>query len=434
MTSSEIMDDLSEKRTLAASPGIKIQDLYYSALNSTGSLVESTTNYGRLQISLSQSGWGQSAQVVVPASSFNSGVYLRLVLPNLPAGILLNRGWGYLAVANLQWTFGSSNIGSINLPRTGLIAQVMSECDTSERASELWNLAGQETLGPTTTPPTATVFLPFPWSSFCGMNPKKGFDTNLLQHSSPINFILSFSQPTEVFGGSGVALGTYPASFSAAQVLFMQTEMSNRNNGLGEILKRESGLIASYPFVHRQLFAPNIFNGSTVPATPVSAVLQSFINADLIGISFVVIAVSDLTSTTGNVPNWRPANLQNVSLTYNGIVLYNSPEFTYKMYNMRGIPGAGYFAESVVSTAVGGFPPYSVTEINAYIPLYAAAMEGKKGICDPTHMANVSRYPNQQLNLSFTTPDTSAYLLQVVYHYTALVEVNSMGSVSVLFG
>ncbi len=433
---SEVLQEMGDKRALAASPGIKTTELYYSALNSHGESIESTSNYGRLQISLSQSGWGQSAQVIIPASSFNDGVYLRLVLPPLAANVIVNRGWGYQAVSNLQWTFGSSNIGSINLPRTGVIASVMAECDTAERASELWSLAGQETIGPTTSNVVATVFLPFPWSSFCGSHPKKGFDTNLLQHSSPITFIITFSNQNEIFGGSGTVLGLAPASFSAAQVLFMQTELSNRSFSLSEVMRKPGGsdLITSYPFIHRQLFAPNIFTGSTSTSSPVSAVLQSFINADLIGISFVVIDVGNLSSVNGSVPNWAPTVLQNIVMTYNGIVLYNSPEFTYKMYNMRGVPGAGYFKESAIATGAGGTPPYSITEVQSYVPLYASSMDGRKTICDPNVFGNVARYPNQQLTLSFNTPTTNNYLLQVVYHYAALIEVNSQGNVSVIFG
>lgn len=433
MDAANTLAELSGKRALAATPGIKVQDLYFSALNSTGSLVESATNFGRLQISLSQSGWGQSAQVTIPASSFNDGVYLRLVLPNLAPNVVLNRGWGYSAISNLQWTFGSSNIGSVNLGRTGLIAQVLSECDTEERASDLWLSAGSETVGPTTSAPSALVFLPFPWSSYCGAHPKKGFDTNLLQHSSPITFILTFAQANEIFGGSGFAAGLAPASFSAAQVLFIQTELADRSQGLGEVLRKQPELVSSYPFVHRQLFAPNAFTGSTNPAAPVTAVLQSFINADLLAISFIVLPVASLTSLAGSIPSWSPAAIQNMIMTYNGIVLYNAPEYGYRLFNARGIPGSGGFKQTVVNTGAFGYPPYSISEIMNYVPIYSASMAGRKTVCNPDHMGNVSRYPNQQLSLSFTTPDTSNYVLQVVYHYAATVEVSSQGNVSIIF-
>jgi hypothetical protein len=433
MNAAETLADLSGKRALAATPAIKTQDLYYSALNSTGSLVESSTNYGRLQISLSQSGWGQSAQVTIPASSFNDGVYLRLVLPNLAANVILSRGWGYQAISNLQWTFGSSNIGSINLGRSGLIAQVLSECDTEERASDMWLNAGAETIGPTTVQPSALVFVPFPWSSYCGGHPKKGFDTNLLQHSSPITFILTFSQPSEIFGGSGFAAGLAPASFSAAQVLFIQTELADRSQGLSEVLRKEPELVSSYPFVHRQLFAPNAFTGSTNPSAPVTAVLQSFINADLLAISFVVLPIAQLSSTAGSVSSWTPSAIQNMVMTYNGIVMYNAPEFGYRMYNARGVPGAGGFKQSAISTGAFGFPPYAVGEIMNFLPIYSGAMTGRQVVCKPDHMGNVARYTNQQLSLSFTTPDTSNYILQVVYHYAATVEVSSQGNVSIIF-
>ena len=86
---------LATKRSELSAPGVKLNDIYYSFLNSSVELAETTFNTGRLTIGLSQLNFGGYAQVLIPNNSLLSTIYLHLTLPAIVANQTLCKGWGY---------------------------------------------------------------------------------------------------------------------------------------------------------------------------------------------------------------------------------------------------------------------------------------------------------------------------------------------------
>jgi hypothetical protein len=413
---------LKNKRTILANPGTKISSYYYSAMNTTVELSEMTFNNGRLQISLSQQNFNSQSQLVIPNSSYLCEVYLHLELPPTLPNESLCRGWGYAAISNLSFLFGSSNISLLSITGQTMFQQLMLQCETAEKRNEVLNLGGQEVLN-NTSPfnNKADLILPFPWSSLCGMHHKKGFETDLL--NNPITIQIQFGPNSSIYGGTAV----HPTAFSIATAYFRQGDYTYKDTSLKPILARHPSLMYSYPFIHAQSAIQTTFTG--VPVTPPSSgvatqrmnvPLLSFINADLISISFGVVQTANLNGSAGTSPSpfaYEP--IFNISLLFNGLTMYESPGYAYRLYSMMSQPGAGYVQNSVINP--GGTSPFTSVPINAYVVVVDFSQ--KRSICYDSEFYNVWRIGNNTLTLNFNTPTATNYTLFATYFYNAICEI-----------
>lgn len=422
-TDQQIKQDLiylANKRTALSNAGIKMDDLYYSAMNSTVELTECTFNMGRFSTSLSQLQFGGTSQIIIPNSSFCSGIYLSLTVPPVVANQTLPRGWGYAFLKSVSYLFGSSNVSQIDIPQQVLFQTLMMECETSERRSEIMRVGGEEILNPTTFNPTASVFIPLPFSSICGIKQKLPFDTSILDN--PITLQISIARADEVYGGSG----TKPTQFLSGTVLLRQGDLSNKDQSLRGVLMKDPALMYSYPFIHRQQGSNtgNVFNGSINPNPPVSVTLQSIINADLVAITFGVVPLSKLSNTAGiTCPNpFAYDELSNIRVEFNGLVMYNSPGNIHKLVNLALTKGgSGYYSNSVITDSA--LAPFTSTAQDNY-PVFVDFSRVRSACFDGTY-SNVWRIGNNTLTLSFNTSTTNQYRLFVAYHYNGVVEVQN---------
>jgi hypothetical protein len=430
---------LKNKRTILANPGTKISSYYYSAMNTTVELSEMTFNNGRLQISLSQLNFNSQSQLVIPNSSYLSECYLHLELPPILPNQCLCRGWGYAAISNLSFLFGSSNISLLTINGQTMFQMIMLQCETSEKKSAVLQLAGQEQLGPTVGNVKADILLPFPWSSMCGLHHKKGFETDLL--NNPITIQIQFGPRSNIYGGAGYNGPTnpapginypgtsipFPSAFTMATAYFRQGDYTYKDTSLKPILARNPGLMYSYPFIHAQSLTPSQFTGipapapyAGVPSSRVQVPLLSFINADLVSISFGLIQTQYLTSTNNNpaLPlNYEP--MYNISLLFNGLTMYEAPGTSSNLYCIMSEPGACQIENSFINP--GTTSPFSMKPINSFVTVVDFSQ--KRAICYDSEFYNVWRIGNNTLSLSFNTMTQNTYQLFCTYYYNAVCEV-----------
>jgi hypothetical protein len=415
---------LKNKRTILANPGTKISSYYYSAMNTTVELSEMTFNNGRLQISLSQLNFNSQSQVVIPNSSYLCEVYLHLELPPIQANESLCRGWGYAAISNISFLFGSSNISLLSINGQTMFQELMLQCETAEKRNEVLNLGGQEVLNNTSVNNNkADLLLPFPWSTLCAVHHKKGFETDLL--NNPITIQIQFGPASNIYGGSPTL--PHPTAFSVATTYFRQGDYTYKDTSLKPILARHPNLMYSYPFIHAQSAIQTQFTGITQP-TPQTGVassrvnipLLSFINADLISISFGVVQTANLTGSAGTSPSpfaYEP--ITNISLLFNGLTMYESPGTLYRLYSMMSQPGAAYVQNSII--IAGSSSPFFSVPVNTYVNVVDFSM--KRAICYDSEFYNVWRIGNNTLTLNFNTPSTVNYTIFCTYYYNAICEV-----------
>jgi hypothetical protein len=405
---------LVTKPALMNSPGTKLHDVYYSSLNSTVEAAEVTYNMGRLVLNLPAPQFNSSNQVLVPNSSLVGGVMLHLALNmNNAANVTVVRGWGYAAIASINYQLGSSNANQQAMSGQSILQVLDSQCGSQEKMSELFNLGGQEYLTAQGII-TADVFLPFPWSTACGSEQKLPFDTAML--NSPIYLTVNFGPSSAIFGGSG----TVPTGFSDARIVVRQGDFFNKDQSLGPIIKRNPSVIYGYPFIHHQSLVVSPITGTS--GVPVSIPLQSIINADLVGLSFGIVLGSDANSTAANSPN--PFNYQDVTdiqISFNGQVQYFTPGHMDKLVSAYLIDGAAYFFGSLI--AAGTTAPFTSSAINTYVR--HIDFSRCRDACFGHEFANVWRIGNNALTLQFTPVTTGTFITYVTYHYNGLADIQN---------
>lgn len=415
---------LKDKRTLLSAPGYAYNGSYYSALNSTVDLIECTYNYGRVQTALTQLNFGSNAFIQIQSGSLVADTWLILELPAVPANVYLPRGWGLAAINQITFTMGNSNVSNLGINYQTLFQNIMMECETEEKRSAILALCGEEQLTTTTGSVFAYIPLSLPFSRNCGLMPKLPFDTAM--ESSPISLNIQFNQRSSFIGGSGAA--AYASAFASGRIFFRMGDFSNKDMSIGKKLKSDPAVIYTYPYIHSQSIPVSVTgNGST---TDVNVALQSFINADLVSISFGLVLNSDLTSPsgTGVVRPFNYERILDVKLSYNGLTMYDAPAEAYKLYNVLGQIGSGYVLNTNPST--GTTSPFTSTGINTYI--INIDFSRIRSLCFEGQYQNVWRVAQQTMTLSFKTLTTGNYTLYATYRYNGAIE-NSGGESRIYF-
>lgn len=418
---SEALQYISDKRVLMSAPGTKLNDIYYTRLNSTVELVESTFTQGRVLQSLTSFVFGSSSQVVIPIGSFLGETYLHLHLPALVAGQSLVRGWGLAAIQSISYLFGSSNVSQITINNQSLMQVLLAQCETEDKASEMFRLAGQELTGPTASDCYADILLPFPWSALNGLHIKKPFDTTLLMN--PITIIIQFNQANSFYGGP-----TPPGqnSFSEATVLYRTGDLTQKSLSLKDTLMRNPEMMYSYPFIYAQSYVSQSFNGSTSLASPVNIQIQNFINADLVGMTFCAVLNSNLSVASGSNNSPSPFNyapITDIQLQLNGQYLFQMPYEQYKLINMQSSLGGGFFHNSVLGTYNTVTQTFPSTPVDSYPVFCDFSRLRAASFID--YVQNTFRIGNNTMNFIFRTPDTSVYTLFVTIFYNAVAEIGN---------
>lgn len=416
---------LSQKPVALNNPGTKMDDIYYSAINSTVEISETTYNFGRYTVDLTSLAFGGSSNLIIPNNSLSSHLILRIILPNVVLNQTLPWAWGYSLIKSVTYLMGSSNTAQLELSTNGIFHTIMGECETSEKRNELVRLGGELITTPTTQNPVAYVFIPLPFSSICGLKQKLPFDTTLLDN--PIQIQIAFNEASSIYGGSG----TLPGSVVSAKAILRQGDMTNKDQGLKAILKANPDLHYSYPFIHKQVFnAGQNYPGSVAPATPISITLQSIINSDLVGLSISAVPTSKLSNPSGtSCPSpLAYSKLSNVKLLFNGNVMYYAPDESHRLINMFSGAGSGIFhTATVTDSAVAPFAvqPYDVNII--YVDFARI-----RSICFDGQYQNTWRVGNNALTLELNTPTNEIYTIVVTYYYNGLIKIQN-GQSYILF-
>lgn len=416
MTSAQEAVDMAflrDKRALLATPGIKLDDVYYSALNTTVELAEVTYNFGRFTQSLSNSQFGGQSQIVIPNSSLVSTVFLYLQLPALAANQTVPRGWGYGALSAINYLLGSSNVSLVQLTGQNVLQVIMAQCDTDSKRSDLLRYGGEETFGPTAGPIECCLLLPFPWSTAGGEYPKRPYDSRLLEN--PITLQIGFNLAGQIYGGTGAR----PTGFLQARILIKQGDFAQPSQSLATTLRMNPQMHYCYPFTYQQ--TGQIYNFSASSGNNISANLLGFINGDLVGMTIGIIAQNDIQPQSNNTPNpFNYQTLQDITLTFNGQVMYFAPgQVCMRLFASDGELTSGKFSNSIVSA--GSAAPFSSVPADTYILYFDFSRVRSASYED--HYPNVWRIGTNTLVLNFSLPNapvapaTANYSLYATYYY-----------------
>lgn len=407
---------LTNSRIILNAPGTLLTDLYYTKKNSTVEQIECEWTSGRYKQSLSSKSFESSGNVNIPNQSFAGLTLLELVLPDIAVDTCLPRGWGYAAIDRLDYIWGSSNQGNVNLSGQSLFQTVMAQCTTAEKRSRLLKLGGQEKLTSDGNQSKAYIVIPLPWSSVQGTNDghKKPYDTSVLMN--PIQLNVHFKAANAVYGGSGVK----PTEFTRATVLLRQGLLSNPGLGLKPLVKAFNSNYV-YPFLHRQ---PARFSKLAV-GNVLEFNFDQMINADLLSIYFGIVRSSILHENDDNTPQiFNYEQVEDVEITHNGLILMSCPGESHLVFQSGQTNGDPIWQNSIVSP--GTTTPFLSSPIDnsaVILDLTMTRQENFEG-----HMKNAKRYPQQTMNFKCTVPFNEEYTIYVTYIYNGMCSTGPDGT------
>lgn len=422
---------LSNKQVNLNSPGTRYTGIYYNKSNSAVEVIQSTYNFAQ-KITLSSRQFGSSNSVIMPNSQFLSTIMLRLRLPNLVANQTLCRGWGIRLIRSIQYQLGSASTTPVILTGEGVFQFLMSQCNSRDKRNQLLRLCGEQYTQPLpvvagSAPPIVEAYvpIPLPFSSLCGKLP---LDTSLI--AQPISVTIEFEEnPRCVYGGDGVP----PTAFLDCDMMLRQQALDDASKSLKNLMMANRDLIHSYPMIMAVEHAvPGKFAGSISSSSPVIVPFNSFQNADLLGISFRVVADTDYAPTSNNSANpFRCAELRDIIVKYNGGILAQYPGASYRAADayLADQDGSGFEGSYIEPGTTALFNSSPTEENIVYIDFTRL-----RGACYHDMVENTWRIPpGGQLEVSFTTPKDSAvsYYCRYTAYYNAVVSIQ-YGSTSVL--
>lgn len=417
---------LSTQITDLDSPGIDAGDLYYSRESVQLTDLESQTRVGRTKISLTSALFGSTGECQIANQSFISNCYLLLESPQLPVGCSLSSNWITACIKQVRFQFGSSDVGQVTYSGMDLFHKNFLDATSKEKRdacaniSGTFNMNGVRDTGPVpVAAQTRMIQLPLPWSS---LKPgKKPYDSSLL--SSPIIVQIVFEDSSSFISvNSGAVI--LPNSFLQAQLIVKTTDLSDHSKSLRSDLRRNDNLMGQYVYNHFQTGSTRYLSAVN-PLTTVNVDLTNFISSDLLGISYSVHPLSQLQRTgfdfatgTGIVNKLDTISTSDISLKYNGSVLYDCPgilNFLNQLSMVDSDNTAGNY--TLLQQALGVTSAVATTNEVTYLPFTKDMSVTFNG-----DIPNTPRLGQQTLVLSFVPalPAQTDIVLFTTYHYTGV--------------
>jgi hypothetical protein len=404
--------------------------LYYATEDVKVQEVQFDINQGRYNQSLTSKTFGSTSEITIPNQDSVSSVYLYLSLAHLIAGLTLCDGWGYAAIRSVNFTWGSSTISQVELSGESIWQHNHLCCETLEKRNKMVELSGNSYLNSGGSDPhEACIQIPLPWSTIRASKDKLPYDSSLL--STNINVQITFNDANHFIGQATTPAKAYPNDFIRADVLLKQSVLSNKADSMKMTLMRNPNLLISYPFTHKQNGTRHFFNG--VIGESVELQLQSFLEADLLGISFMIVPTKDERSasvlSTSN--KWNSLRCRDIELLYNGQIIHSFPYHSAELSNLGIDPGSPDINVSLVNTTGGtdsGKTSSGIDLVTSKLArhIYYLPLTPCKSVIFESEFYNTSRYAQQTMSIRLQVEYPTGLLVteqlsfRPVYYYNAM--------------
>ena len=275
------------------------------------------------------------------------------------------------------------------------------QCETIEKAKRMLTLAGSAVVkGQGNRPHDAVLQIPLPWSTIRAEMAKRPYDASIL--NSPIEVQITYNDATHFIGSHGAFTVPLPNDFLRSEVFLKQSVLSNKANSMARTLRENPNLLLSYPFTYLQDGTTRAI-ASHPKDTEVNHTLQSFIEADMIGISFFIVP-TDNEKSAGQPAlsasrKYDMLRCRDISLVYNGQILHAYPGYSNELYSLGLDIGDSHAGKSLIDDAGIAYTPEAQNQ--RYFVYYLPFTNHKSIIFNGT-FPNTSRFAQQQMSLIFT--------------------------------
>ena len=123
--------------------------------------------------------------------------------------------------------------------------------------------------------------------------------------------------------------------------------------------------------------------------------------------------------------------IKDLEIKLNGQTIYFAPNESYKLINMIGEVGAGYFHNSIIGA--GTVAPFTSLPVDTYFIMVDLSLLRPAFIGN--HLQNTLRLAQQTLTADFYTSTDDFYQLHATYVYgTSIVQTLSSGETRIILG
>ena len=420
--------ELTESVQMSIRPGEVVDTFYYGDTNCEKQAYPCVVNQRFVQ-QFTNLGAGTSQFIISPNQGV-SDIVLTLRMPdagsfgltNDASGSQLVEGWGYALIKSVSIRYGSSAQYFFSGPQIWL--QNFWDAETGPKRDQLAALGGNAVIGGQgVAGQEAFVYLNLPHNSPRADGKPLPFPSDLLVQ--PIVITIELNPTSAAFiAVTGGGNGTLPTQLAAAQMRVKQEMMADSADLLARRVDMNTHAytfpLKYFPQQETQVQIPT---GSTNPAAPVSVNLTGFRAGEVRNILLW------LTKNTDGAQfgPWYWQQMGDVTLTYNGEIFYQTTAIESQMWNLvtdtkesgvnLSIPTAANAA--TLSPALSTWLDVPFAQVNVPYDKEVKLVHGKPIL-------------NAVVNLSFTTPDASAYTLHAVYLYNSSL-LMSRGSSEYIF-
>jgi hypothetical protein len=325
----------------------------------------------------------------------------------------------------LDVRMGSSITLTFDYPQ--LMAMMLNACDTTEKADEILRMAGDECLSAVATQQEGIVPLDFVFSKVRYIVSKLPYDAGIL--NQPIQVVLYHRGLQEVAGGSGVSawLTSIANQFVKAQFFVRTGLFQNMEDTIKKDLALNPQLSYAYHWIYPQTQSYRL-QGSVAPAKSLIT-LTGFKSGDLLGIQMIAVKETEITGTIVN----DAKNMFNVTsdlggmiLTYNGQVLHDMDDSVRLAKTIGACHGLKptYFPSSAI-TQGSASSPWLSNPRKSYVYNIDFTLQPSKDQEGSAIAHGLKNIQNSAMQLQFSTPDASTYILYVSFMYSCAVRSES---------
>lgn len=420
--------ELTESVQMSIRPGEVVDTYYYGDTNVEKQAYPCVVNQRFVQ-QFTNLGAGTSQFIISPNQGV-SDIVLAMQMPtngsfgltNDASGSQLVEGWGYALIKSVSVRYGSS--AQYFWSGAQIWLQNFFDSETGPKRDQIAALGGNAVVGGQgVAGAQAFVYLNLPHCSPRADGKPLPLPSDLLVQ--PIVVTIELNPTSAAFiGVAGGGNGTLPTQLAAAQMRVKQELMSDSADLLARRVDMNTHAY-TFPLKYfaQQEVQVNIPTGSTSSASPVSVNLTGFRAGEVRNILLWLTKSGDAAAEGP----WYWQQMGNVTLTYNGEIFYQTTAIESQMWNLITDTKESGVNLSVPSAAnAGTLSPYLSTWLD--IPFSQVNVPYDK----ESKLVHGKPILNAVVNLSFTTPDTSAYTLHAVYLYNASL-LMSRGSSEYIF-
>lgn len=420
--------ELTESVQMSIRPGEVVDTYYYGDTNVEKQAYPCVVNQRFVQ-QFTNLGAGTSQFIISPNQGVSDIVlYMRLPdegsggLTNDASGSQLVEGWGYSLIKSVSVRYGSS--AQYFFSGAQIWLQNFWDAETGPKRDQLAALGGNAVIGGAgVAGQEAFVYLNLPHNSPRADGKPLPFPSDLLVQ--PIVLTIELNPIASAFiGVSGGGNGTLPTVLAAAQMRVKQELMADSADLLARRVDMNTHAY-TFPLKYfpQQEVQVQIPQGSTQASAPVSVNLTGFRAGEVRNVLLWLTKAGDAAA----FGPWYWQQMSNVTLTYNGEIFYQTSSSESQMWNLiTDTKESGVNLAVPTAANAGTLGPALSTWLD--VPFAQVNVPYDK----ESKLVHGKPILNAVVNLSFTTPDASAYTLHAVYLYNASL-LMSRGSSEYIF-